>query len=391
MSDLKLDSLRIQNFRTFRDLTIDRLGRVNLIVGKNNVGKTALLEALWVWGHPEFWRDLVSFLADEYQDWKTLREEGSSRREPEREILKKRYQVLSQYFHGFPSINEADGFEVKVGPTDQSQRTNTVEFWTLKKHGEHQEVPVPRIEVWPGPQMEMSPIKKEASMATSLADPSTTHEPLENDNFPVTFVASDGISPEEAGRFWDEAIRSGKKDRVLRALNVVFRAKSPIEDLNLLEVPSLKTEFSGDTLRRGFGTTETRSPVVTLDERKEPVPLSTFGEGAHRAFWVGSSLVNSKDGLLLIDEVENGLHYSIQSDLWQMIFEMAQELDVQVFATTHSYDCVQAFEQVAQDYECSESMLVSLRRREKDPEDIVAVLSDRDELGTVVEENIEVR
>jgi AAA15 family ATPase/GTPase len=99
----------------------------------------------------------------------------------------------------------------------------------------------------------------------------------------------------------------------------------------------------------------------------------------------------SSGGILLIDEIENGLHYSVQPDLWQVIFETAQELDVQVFATTHSYDCVQAFQQVAQDYERSESMLVSLRRREEDPEDIVAVLSDRDELGTVVEENIEVR
>ena len=46
MSALKLESLRVQNFRTFKDLTIDRLGRVNLIVGKNNVGKTSLLEAV---------------------------------------------------------------------------------------------------------------------------------------------------------------------------------------------------------------------------------------------------------------------------------------------------------------------------------------------------------
>jgi hypothetical protein len=46
MRALKLESLRIQNFRTFRDLTIDRLGRVNLIVGKNNVGTTSLLEAV---------------------------------------------------------------------------------------------------------------------------------------------------------------------------------------------------------------------------------------------------------------------------------------------------------------------------------------------------------
>jgi predicted ATP-dependent endonuclease of OLD family len=74
-----------------------------------------------------------------------------------------------------------------------------------------------------------------------------------------------------------------------------------------------------------------------------------------------------------------------------MIFETAQELDVQVFATTHSFDCIQAFQQVAEGYGPSESMLVSLRRREADPDDIVAVLSDRDELGAVVDADIEIR
>ena len=50
MSELLLDSLEIKGYRCFEHLTIEKLGRVNLIVGKNNVGKTALLEALWLYG-----------------------------------------------------------------------------------------------------------------------------------------------------------------------------------------------------------------------------------------------------------------------------------------------------------------------------------------------------
>jgi len=106
---------------------------------------------------------------------------------------------------------------------------------------------------------------------------------------------------------------------------------------------------------------------------------------------IGLGVVGGKDGLTLIDEIENGIHYSAQPKLWRMIFETARELNTQVFATTHSYDCVQAFEEVAQGYARSESMLVSLRRREENPEDVVPILSDRDELGAVVEENVEVR
>lgn len=80
-----------------------------------------------------------------------------------------------------------------------------------------------------------------------------------------------------------------------------------------------------------------------------PEPLGNLGEGMNRMLALAIGLVRSADGILLVDEIENGLHYSVQPDLWRMIFETAQELNVQVFATTHSYDCVQAFERVAQE------------------------------------------
>ena len=44
-----------------------------------------------------------------------------------------------------------------------------------------------------------------------------------------------------------------------------------------------------------------------------------------------------------MDEFENGLHYSVQSKLWDIIFELAKNLDVQVFITTHSNDCINSF------------------------------------------------
>lgn len=102
------------------------------------------------------------------------------------------------------------------------------------------------------------------------------------------------------------------------------------------------------------------------------------------------ALEGGRNGILLIDEIENGLHYSVQPDLWRMIFETAQELDVQVFATTHSYDCVQAFQQVSGEHE-EEGMLISLRRKRSDPEKIVAVPIEEEELEYAVETHTDVR
>jgi AAA15 family ATPase/GTPase len=57
-------------------------------------------------------------------------------------------------------------------------------------------------------------------------------------------------------------------------------------------------------------------------------------------------LVNCDNGYLLLDEFENGLHHTVQEQLWKVIFELAERLNIQVFATTHSNDCIAAFEKV---------------------------------------------
>ena len=70
-----------------------------------------------------------------------------------------------------------------------------------------------------------------------------------------------------------------------------------------------------------------------------------------RLFGVALALANSKDGFLLIDEAENGIHHSIQRDFWTMILKAAHQNNVQVLATTHSWDCVAGFAMAATEIE----------------------------------------
>ncbi len=101
--------------------------------------------------------------------------------------------------------------------------------------------------------------------------------------------------------------------------------------------------------------------------------------------------VNAKDGMLLIDEVDSGLHYSVQANVWRLIFEVARRLNVQVFATTHSWDCVKGFQQATQENKEDEGLLISLRRKKDQEDEIVAVLFDEEELSIVAPSHIEVR
>jgi hypothetical protein len=363
MSDLNLDSLRIQNFRTFKDLTIDRLGRVNLIVGKNNVGKTALLEALWVWAR----RGRFSVI------WKLLNERDetlhSSQTDP---ILLsteggRLVKSIFQLFYG----READfPKKASIGPSESSWGTLDIQLYLTEKMAEEGDGHLERAEPLLVSSKD-SDVIGQYPLIEDLEELKTLWGPV-SDEETVTYIRSNGLQSRKRLECWDEVIRSVAEDRVYRAPQIV--------DDRIQDIQFIGRENAGE-----------RVPIARVKGFSERIPLRSLGEGVRRGFDIGLAMERSSGGILLIDEIENGLHYSVQPDLWQVIFETAQELDVQVFATTHSYDCVQAFQQVAQDYERSESMLVSLRRREEDPEDIVAVLSDRDELGTVVEENIEVR
>ena len=51
------------------------------------------------------------------------------------------------------------------------------------------------------------------------------------------------------------------------------------------------------------------------------------------------SMSEASGGLLLIDEIENGLHHSVQEEVFSMLLELAKSFDVQIFATTHSEEC----------------------------------------------------
>ena len=92
------------------------------------------------------------------------------------------------------------------------------------------------------------------------------------------------------------------------------------------------------------------------------MPLRSFGDGAVRAFSVALALANSSDGFLLIDEAENGIHHSIQAKFWNMIVQTAERNNVQVIATTHSWDCVVGFAKAANELEDVEGVLYRIQR-----------------------------
>jgi ABC-type cobalamin/Fe3+-siderophores transport system ATPase subunit len=371
-SPLILDSLEIQGFRGFRHLKIERLGRVNLIVGKNSVGKTALLEALWLYAN----QGALSTV------WNILESRDEGNRPIPIRLRRGRSEssdptlAIKHLFYGRPDVRKPiGGTSILIGPIDDYEKTLSITM------------------IRPGPDFASLLAKnrtdEEVEIAGSLvpclsiklggkskADWRLDVEPYpaqETARSTCAFIPANGLNLEEIERLWDNIALKNVEQDVVRAMQVINKQ---VERMNLLSGSSLSDDRS-------------RIPKVRVSniDEDEPVSLRSLGDGMNRLFGIALALVNAKNGILLIDEVENGLHYSVQPDVWKLIFETARNLNVQVFATTHSWDCIEAFQKAAEE---SKEYGMLVRLTERKGEIISDVFGER-ELAIATKQQIELR
>ncbi|GAB2519935.1 hypothetical protein GCM10027085_07250 [Spirosoma aerophilum] len=154
----------------------------------------------------------------------------------------------------------------------------------------------------------------------------------------LQFVDAKSNTLETIQKLWDNVALTEGEDEIIRALQIV----------------------EPDIVR--FSLVGEGRPIVRL-RNGQINPLSSMGDGITRVFTIMLALVNCEgNGYLLIDEFENGLHYSVQEKLWEIIFYLAERLNIQVFATTHSNDTIKAFGEVVKSKsEYSDAQLIRLR------------------------------
>ncbi|MDR2706938.1 MAG: ATP-binding protein, partial [Planctomycetaceae bacterium] len=138
-----------------------------------------------------------------------------------------------------------------------------------------------------------------------------------------------------------------------------------------------------------------RIPVCRIGGLNRPVPLHSLGDGVSRLFEIILSIVNVAGGICLIDEFENGLHWSVQEKVWEIIFKTAKDTNVQIFATTHSKDAVETFIEVAAKNQNEKNKqsnnFAGIIQMRKQNDKIIAQSIFGDEMRKVLQYDIEVR
>ncbi len=364
--NLLLDSLEIKGYRCFEHLTIEKLGRVNLIVGKNNVGKTALLEALWIYAnHDDI--DIIHkivFNRDEITTEKTMSHDS----------LKEYNFALRNLFTNRPTIPNRDHDRKDSLSFIIAEAGRDLDF--IKHEALNDEIDKGQHKRRKFNEAEFNLAASKTTFlryfySSAFGMPQAIYLPTVERNIENVFINSFGLRSEKLIEFWDAVTLTPLEDEVIKALNLVLPQKI------------IRIDFIGNP-----SGSNNRVPIVRVINEKDRIPLKSFGEGLTRLLGLSLAMVQCRNGIIFIDEIENGLHYSILLDVWRFIFKTARSMNIQVFAATHSSDCVKAFQRAAEEDKEDEGILIRLVRKN---DKIKAILFDEEELETVVENDIEVR
>jgi len=370
MGKLILDSLEIHNFRAFEHLQIERLGRVNLIVGKNNVGKTCLLEALQLFarrGSPELIWEILG-----------ARNESWVSRPSRLTNVEELFPLLRYIFYGRKDVRKYPE-PIQIGPISSLDEMLSVSVgWYTSQVDDEGYRKLQLIQPDEIDTVDNSVFRftiqfdKQPSVYYPIIFDPTLPRKVDIKEINCIATMANGLARRKIGALWDSISLTDLEGDVLDALRIIAPS---VERLSLIEGPTPLRE-------------QDRLPIVKIIGMDEPLPLRSLGDGMQRLFGIALALVNARNGLLLVDEIENGLHYSAQLDVWRLINRLASRLNVQVFATTHSWDCIEAFQKATQEDTQSEGVLIRLESKKGK---IIATLFDEQELGIATREQIEVR
>ena len=326
--NLHLPSLVIKNFRGIDELTIPRLGRVTLLAGKNGVGKTTVLDAVRVWSS----RANRNVLEDVLLTKGDVRIRTGS---PGGELVEPSWGRV------FTNRRITESVSISASPPSHDNKVQLRAFLPVQED-------LSRLAETPsGDSLIEMVVAKDDGLGEIAWSSMAANNP---DLHPAACNALGPDCPSDGAieHYWNEVALSSGEDVAVEAMNLV--ADVVVERVAVID-PGAGTEPNYQ-----------RRLMAKIAGQQHPIPLRSLGDGAVRTFAVALALANSADGFLLIDEAENGIHHSVQAKFWNMVLQTAERNNVQVIATTHSWDCVVGFAKAANELAEAEGMLYRIQR-----------------------------
>ena len=333
VSQLHLPSLIIEGFRGIRSLNVNDLGRVTLLAGKNGVGKTTVLEAIRVFASRGNNRTILDLLDTREEFVSGTDADGDAIYFPDYGSLFHNYNS-DEGHEALPSIRisaarRPHSLSLSLVEAKEAMKAEGLLFDDLDSKeilvsaGKYKRtLPVGPVGYYRRARRQFLPVRQRGSH-----NPDHWPEPIVVQSLGPGLAENDRIA-----EIWDGLALTDAENFVVNALRLATG-----EMLQRLAVVGDSSGINPRHRRHG------RHVVAKLSSLSHTVPLKRLGDGAQRLLGIALALANCQNGILLIDEIENGIHYSVLPKLWDMIFTAAQEGNIQVVAATHSWDCVASF------------------------------------------------
>jgi len=332
MTTLSFTQIEIDGFRGLRSLNLEGLGRVNILVGRNNCGKTSVLEALAILcqpQNPDEWLSMVRrrdfggldetiihslrwcFTQATATDYENLIEAGCKFKchgnFPLREL-----SVKYSEFMGEPSPKE-----MRYSRRRFAGRDLAIE------------------EIMRGAELVHDSVWTQFNLFPLLDNPTTSLRVFED------FYAPQFLLGKRRRNNWLDSETLTPYSYQLNRTQLRSQSKQLFNDDRVTE---LLKYFDADVEAIRIGSFGGTRPAIYIKHRKlGEAPLSVFGDAMRRTVLLTSTLLSLKEGgLLLIDEVEVGIHVSALSNLFNWLVKVAKDLKIQIFVTTHSLEALDA-------------------------------------------------
>jgi AAA15 family ATPase/GTPase len=370
-----INFLNIKNYRNLKSLHIKSLNRINLIIGKNNTGKSSILECIALYVTNDSFRMMHEILFQRGEIYSS--ELSGINRETDY------FKALSSLF-----TNRKISFDIQdaIFINDLSLR-----FAKFLKQSKDTNTSIKFERLVFKTNSELKAFEEDTGIYLNDSLDTIGFEINKSNNdvyrfYEFQFQNRDffRVFPRET-----ESLQIINSTHIDRKENEVLWGKIALTEKELYIIEALKIIEPSIERLAFVGENKDRNAVVKLNNINHPLPLRSMGDGINRILTIILALVNSENGYLLIDEFENGLHYSVQEKLWEIIFYLSERLNIQVFATTHSRDCIEGFESVLNNSD--NKIDGKLIRLENINGDIEEVEFDAHELKIATNENIEVR
>ena len=321
-----IENFHLKNYRGFSSFSVGAFSRVNVFVGRNNAGKTSILEALHL-----FTSNAPIAVV-----------QGISARRGEQTIVTTNVpqgvRILPDIKHFFSGHQILPDVAMEMGSSKKSfclRLTKTVEDKRLMNEGALQMLRNRNAVILSVYQRVENGKEKEVGVISISPDGEVSefrkHGPeIDKDAVPASVF----VSPESAdygflSGLWNGVLARGDEQSIVKALKILNKDLKSIAFL--LFDPNAVRAFSSSIPGIVVG-------IEGMDGQR--LPLGSLGDGSRRLLAIALSLSAARNGYLFIDEIEAGLHYSTMMKLWSLILDSALQNNVQVFVSTHSLDCL---------------------------------------------------